>query len=101
MKKILLFSLLLVLLSAAASAQAGPGSHYRKMRTEKGFNDGRLTRSERFELRKDGRRTQLLERRARRDGIVTPVERIRIHHSRSHTRRDEFHFKHNRRRRIM
>jgi hypothetical protein len=101
MKKILVFSLLLVLLSAAASAQTGPEKKFRKMRTERGFNDGRLTRAERFELRKDARRTQILERRARRDGIVTPIEKIRIHRSRSHARREAFRFKHNRRRRIM
>ena len=101
MKKILVFSLLLVLISAAASAQAGPESRFRKMRTERGFNEDRLTRSERFELRKDGRRTQLLERRSRRNGFVTPIERIRIHRSKCDTRRDAFRFRHNRRRRII
>jgi hypothetical protein len=101
MKKILVFSLILVLISAAASAQAGPGSRFRKQGMYRGFNQGQLTRPEKFELRKDVYRTQLLQRRARRDGIVTPVERIRIHRSKCDTRRDLFRFKHNGRRRII
>jgi hypothetical protein len=71
MKKIFVFSLLLVLISATASAQAGPGLRIRKQGVYRGFNDGRLTRPEKFELRKDVRRTQVMERRARKDGMVT------------------------------
>jgi hypothetical protein len=101
MKKILLFGLLFIVLSATASAQARPEGRFRKMRIERGMNDGRLTRPEKFELRRDMRRSMILERRARRDGIVTPVERIRIHRSKCDTRRDAFRFKHNRRRRLI
>jgi hypothetical protein len=101
MKKIIAFSLILVILSAAASAQAGPGSHFRRPGIQRGFYDGRLTRPERFELRKDVYRTQILQRRARRDGIITPVERIRIHRSKCDTRRDQFRFKHNGRHRLI
>ncbi|HWR31952.1 MAG TPA: hypothetical protein VN451_00385 [Chitinophagaceae bacterium] len=101
MKKIVVFSLLLVLISAAASAQAGPGIRHRKQGMQRGFNQGQLTRPERFELRKDVRRSQILVHRSRRDGIVTPVERLRIHHSKCDTRRDAFRFKHNGRRRLI
>jgi hypothetical protein len=101
MKKIVVFSLLFVIFTSSVSAQARPEARFRKMRTERGIADGRLTRPEKFEIRKDIRRTQIIERRARRDGIVTPVEKIRIHRSKCDTRRDAFRFKHNGRRRII
>jgi hypothetical protein len=101
MKKILVFSLILVLISAAASAQAGYGSRFRKQGIHRGFNQERFTRPERFELRKDIYRSQSLQRRARRDGMVTPIERRRIHRSKRDTRRDSFRFRHNVRRRII
>lgn len=101
MKKILVFSLILVLISAAASAQAGPGSRFRKQGIQRGFNQGQLSRPEKFELRKDVYRSQILQRKARRDGVVTPIERRRIHRSKCDTRRDAFRFKHNGRRRII
>jgi hypothetical protein len=101
MKKILVFSLLLVLISAAASAQAGSGSRYRKQGIQRGFNQGQLSRPEKLELRKDVYRTQIMQRRARRDGIVTPIERRRIHRSKCDTRRDAFRFRHNGRRRLI
>jgi hypothetical protein len=101
MKKIIVFSLLLVLIAAAASAQAGPGSRFRKQGMQRGFNQGQFTRPEKFELRKDVFRNQILKRRALRDGIVTPMERRRIHRSKCDTRRDLFRFKHNGRRRLI
>jgi hypothetical protein len=101
MKKILVFSLILILISAAASAQAGPGSRFRKQGTQRGFNQGQLTRPEKFELRKDVFRTRIMQRRARRDGVITPIERRRIHRSKCDTRRDAFRFNHNGRRRVI
>jgi len=101
MKKILLFSLILVLISAAASAQAGPGSRFRNQGMQRGFNQGQITRAERFELRKDVFRNQILRKRARRDGVITPIERRRIHRSKCDTRRDVFRFRHNGRRRLI
>ena len=101
MKKILVFSLILVLISAAASAQTGPGSRYRKQGIQRGFNQGQFTRPEKFELRKDVYRTQIMQRKARRDGVVTPLERRKIHRSKCDTRRDAFRFKHNARRRLI
>ncbi len=101
MKKIVVFSLLLVLISAAASAQAGSGSRFRKQGMHRGFNQGQLSRPEKMELRKDIFRNQILIRKARRDGVVTPIERRRIHRSKCDTRRDAFRFRHNGRRRVI
>jgi len=101
MKKILVFSLILVLISAAASAQAGPGSRFRKQGTQRGFNQGQLSRTEKYELRQDIYRNQILKRRVRRDGVVTPIERRRLHRAKCDTRRDLFRFRHNDRRRVI
>jgi hypothetical protein len=101
MKKILLFSFILVLISATVSAQAGPGGRYRKQGIQRGINQGQFTRPEKFQLRKDVFRNQLLQRRTRRDAVVTPMERRRIHRSKCDTRRDMFRFKHNSRRRLI
>lgn len=101
MKKILVFSLLLVLVSAAASAQAGPGSRFRKQGIQRGFSQGQLSRPEKMELRKDVFRNQLLKHKARRDGIVTPIERRRLKRAKCDTRRDVFRFRHNGRRRVI
>ena len=101
MKKILTLSLALVLLSAAASAQKGPGDRIRRHSLTQGFNDGRLTKPERFELRKDAFRYQKLNRKVRRDGVVTPLEHRRLRNARLHERREMFRFRHNGRRRVI
>lgn len=101
MKKILVFSLILVFISAASSAQAVRGSRFRNQGFQRGFNQGQLSRPEKFELRKDVYRSLVLQRRARRDGLVTPVERRRIHRSKCDTRHDAFRFRHNGRRRVI
>ncbi|MGH2553972.1 MAG: hypothetical protein ACRDEB_09655 [Chitinophagaceae bacterium] len=92
MKKLITFSLLLILISAAASAQTG---------FRNGVRRGQLNRIEKMELRKDIVRTQVLKKRAGRDGIITPFERRRIHRSKCDTRRDAFRFRHNGRRRLI
>ncbi|MBI5858890.1 MAG: hypothetical protein HZB42_14760 [Sphingobacteriales bacterium] len=101
MKKILALSLVLIVLSAAASAQAGPGSQFRKYRVQRGYNNGQLTRSEKFELRKDVVRYQTMKRRATRDGVVTPFERRKLRKAKCEGRRDLFRFRHNGRRRVI
>ena len=92
MKKILLFSLTLLILSTAVSAQLGRG---------RGLHKNQLTRFEKLELRKDVSRTLIMKKRAGRDGVVTPFERRRIHRSKCDTRRDMFRYRHNGRRRII
>jgi hypothetical protein len=101
MKKILTLSLALVLISAAVSAQRDPGDRIRKQRISNSFSNGQLTRSERFELRKDATRYKLAQRNARRDGVVSPFERRRLHKIRSNGRRDVFRFRHNGRNRVI
>ena len=100
MKKILSISFILILLSAAASAQR-PGDNIRRHYVRQGFSNGQITRGERFELRKDAVRYKAAQLHARKDGIVTPLERRRIHKLKCETRRDAFRFKHNGRRRLI
>jgi len=96
MKKIVGLSLVLLLLSVAASAQAG----VRKQRS--GRNCTRqITVGERMELRKDALRYKMLQRRSQRDGVVTPIERRRVQKAKAETRRDAFRYRHNARRRLI
>lgn len=101
MKKILLAAFAFLALSIAATAQKGPGDRLEKFRTQQGFHDGRISRGERWELRRDGERTKMAMRHARRDGRITPRERRRIHALRAKTRHDSFRFRHNRRHRVI
>lgn len=98
MKKVLSISFILILFSVAASAQRGSGDRIRKNYSVQGYNNGQITRPERFQLRKDVVHTKVAQRNARRDGVITPLERRRIHNLKCETRRDAFRFKHNGRR---
>lgn len=90
MKKIAILSLLLMIISLGASAQ---------LRSFKHRNGGsrvcysRVTVPERHQLRKDMLRVRMAQRIAGRDGVVTPVERVRIHRLKSKTRRDAVRFR--------
>jgi hypothetical protein len=101
MKKFLFLGSFLVLLSVAVSAQQASGDRFRRHRIENGVNNRRLSRSERLELRKDEFRYKTSQRRARRDGRITPFERRRLHKMRNRGRRDLFRYRHNGRRRII
>lgn len=101
MKKIFSIVVILLLLSGAAMAQRGPGDRIKRHRVAQGFNDGRITRVERFQLHRDVTRYRMAERRARRDGAFTPHERRRVHALKAKTRRDAFRFQHNRRHRVI
>ena len=92
MKKVTILSLVFVLISTAVSAQR-PSNRYRR------FNQ--ITPLERFELRKDALRYKMAERRAHRDGFVTPPERRKLHKIKRHNRKDLFRFRHNNRRRVI
>lgn len=96
MKKIIGLSLVLVLLSVAASAQ----TNLRK-KAARNCTRNRVTAGERAELRQDAVRYKMLQRRAKRDGVVTPIERRRVQKARVEVRRDAFRFKHNARRRVI
>ena len=97
MKKILGLSLILLVLSAAASAQTG----LRKHRAGRNCTRNQITVGERTELRKDALRYKMLQRRSQRDGVVTPIERRRLQRAKAETRRDAFRYRHNARRRLI
>jgi hypothetical protein len=101
MKKILILGLSVILFTAAASAQLGPRERIQNHRVTEGFNNGQITRPERFQLRRDELRYKTEQRHARRDGFVSPRERRRLHQMRRHERRETFRFKHNRHHRIF
>lgn len=101
MKKILVLSLVLVFTVLTVSAQRGPGDRIRKYRTHQGFRSGEITRLELMHLKKDAVRLHMVQRNARRDGIVTPAERVRIHRLKADARRDMFRFRHNGRHRVI
>jgi hypothetical protein len=101
MKKILILGLIVAFTTISASAQRGPGNRIHKYRMHQGFRSGEITRVERLHLRKDAVRLNMVQRNARRDGIVTPAERVRIHRLKADTRRDMFRFRHNGRQRVI
>jgi hypothetical protein len=99
--KIILAGLFLTLFTVAASAQIRHSERLNNNRFHQGVRNGEITRHEARELRKDRfqlRRTQCL---ARRDGIVGPLERKRIHRLKREQRRDFIRFNHNRQRRFI
>lgn len=100
MKKIVALSLILVLISAAASAQYS-NNRVRKHHVRQGISNSHITRPERFQLRKDVVRYKTAQRIARRDGVVSPFEKRRLHKLRTDTRRDAFRFRHNGRNRVI
>lgn len=100
MKRILALALILFTLSTAVSAQR-PGDRFRRQRIANGINSGQLTRPEAFQLRRDALRYRVIERNSRRDGIVTPYERRKLHKMRRKNRVKEFRYKHNPRRRLI
>lgn len=101
MKKILILSLILFSATLTVDAQRGPANRFRHFRIQQGFRSGEITRPERMHLRKDAVRLNMVQRNARRDGIVTPAERVRIHRLKADTRRDMIRFRNNGRQRII
>jgi uncharacterized protein YoaH (UPF0181 family) len=100
MKKILAFAFIMLLIGTTASAQVA-GNRIQRHRIHQGIRSGELTRSEAFELRKDQVRLNNMQRMARRDGVITPHERRKIHKMKVHTRKETFLYKHNRRHRVI
>jgi hypothetical protein len=96
----MILSIVLTLFVASASAQ-GRRDQIRSNRIERGFDNGQLTRPEKFRLQKDRVRYKAERRRSVRDGRVTPSERRRLHKMKRHDRREMFRLKHNGRRRVI
>jgi hypothetical protein len=101
MKKIISLMMVLLILSVAAMAQRGPSDRFIRHRVAYGVRGGEINRVERFRLQNDVARYQIAQRHARRDGMVTPYERRRIHAMKGKTRRDAYRFRHNSRRRTI
>ena len=97
MKKILLFSLFLVLISAAATAQIRPRGRVSNFRPR----NNQITWGEKKEIQKDAVRYQMIKRKASRDGMVTPFERRKLRRAKCDARRDLVRFKLNGRRRVI
>ena len=100
MKKLLMLSIIALLLTATVSAQRA-GDRNKRHHVRESFRSGQLTRPERFDLRKDQHRYRNMQRRAHRDGVITPMERKRLHHKKVQNRREAFRYKHNARRRLI
>ena len=101
MKKILIFSIILLLASMIGVAQQIPSDRIPNFRVERGFNNDRLTRMERFRIRNDQFRYKITQRRALRDGVITPGERRKLTHMKRQNRFQIFRLKHNRRLRVI
>jgi hypothetical protein len=91
MKKIVYLTLILIIISSAAPAQRITSVRVGTQR----FNSVRITRPERFQLRRDAIRLKLVQYNARRDDVVTPLEKRRIHKAKSKIRRNVVRFRHN------
>jgi hypothetical protein len=100
MKKLFLLGVIVTLLATSASAQR-TGDRIQRQRVERGFDNGQLTRPEKFRLQKDRSRIKHERRRDFRDGRINHVERRRLHKMRQHNRRETFRFRHNGRRRLQ
>jgi hypothetical protein len=99
MKKILMLSALVALFAISASAQRG--DRVRSQKIEKGFDQGRLTRGEKFKMKKNEVKLNAMKRKAFRDGKLSRSERKQIAKMRKHNRSAAFRAKHNHRKRVM
>ena len=96
MKKLLTISFIMLLVSAAASAQSN-----RRYRTREAGIGANISGLERVQIRRDVSRYRTAKRSAGRDGRIGPLERRRLHQMRCKTRRDAVRFRHNGRRRLI
>jgi hypothetical protein len=99
--KIILAGLFLTFFTVAASAQIRHSERLNHNRFHQGVRNSEITRHEARELRKDHFQLRKTQRLARRDGIVGPLERKRIHRLKREHRRDFIRFNHNRQRRFI
>lgn len=98
MKKIIVLGVAFALFTFAASAQKG-STDLRDKRDRKDFKTGQLTHAEKSRLQKNDFRYKKTERRFKRDGRLTPMEKRKLSYMKRHDRHDKFRFKHNDRKR--
>jgi hypothetical protein len=94
MKKILIIAIVMLLLQGIASAQRSLSERIHRNRTA-------ITRADRLELSRDVFRYETLDRRVRRDGAVTPLERRKLRRAKHGSRTDRFRSRHNSGRRMI
>lgn len=105
MHVMLLVAFLATAVTGVASAQAGtPGVDRRELRQRarihQGWQSGALRRGERARLNAGQRHVHRMERRIKRDGVVTRGERHRMHRTLDRQSRIIYRLKHNGRVRI-
>jgi hypothetical protein len=98
MKKVLVTVALSGMLSTAAYGQSvlDKREHIQRERIQQGVKNGELTRPEARRLRLEEARVHAAEARAKRDGVVTPRERLKLNRRLNATNRDIFRQKHDR-----
>ena len=101
MKNILVFGITIVLISATGYTQQLRDNMVQNFRVERGVKSGQLTRIERSRVRKDQFRYKMEQKKARRDGVVTPGERRNLNMMKRKNNRQIFRMKHNRRNRVI
>lgn len=92
MKKMVSLSLFLLITSSTVMAQRIITGV--RVGTQR-FNSLKVKGPERFQLRRDALRLKIVQRNARRDGILTPLEKRRIHKAKSKTCRDVIRLRNN------
>ena len=101
MKKILIPAIAILLTSALSSAQQASDNRVQNLRIESGVRSGKLNRAERVRIRKDQFRYKMEQKKARRDGVVTPGEKRKLNMMKKKNNRQIFRMKHNRRNRVI
>ena len=101
MKKILIPAIAILLISATGSAQQAGDNRVQNLRIESGVRSGKLNRVERARIRKDQFRYKMEQKKARRDGVVTPGEKRKLNMMKRKNNRQLFRMKHNRRNRVI
>ena len=101
MKNILVLGITIVLISATGYTQQLRDNMVQNFRVERGVKSGQLTRIERSRVRKDQFRYKMEQKKARRDGVVTPGERRNLNMMKRKNNRQIFRMKHNRRNRVI
>ena len=101
MKKLIVLGAFLTFVVISASAQVGIRDRASHQRTERGYDRGELSRTEKYRMHKNEVRFKHEKRRASRDGRITHSERRRLHKMRHHNRHETYRMRHNGRRRSM
>ncbi|HYC39785.1 MAG TPA: hypothetical protein VEB63_04790 [Chitinophagaceae bacterium] len=98
MKNFITVGFALLVMSTVASAQ-GPGERLRRQRAAHEFRERPpLSLRERMQLKKNYIRYRIAQRRAKGDGVITPLEKRRLYQIRKQNRHQYYRFRHNDRR---